>query len=272
MDASPDAPASAPRPGPRRRPAPSLFRWILLPAVLGTLTGVLVVVVPWTLSLLVLAFVGSGLAVMLRVGADRLVEWFGPTRGVAVMGGILFVSWLVLAVSPPAALRGLGVTPMHRAAEPKDPYALPPAGSTGIIPDLQKPGEPIDPVKPLKEFLTPTPAYVPPPPPEPPADGRRGTPTVTLSLSSSRSAVGDGVILVAEVAGDGRAVRGEVTFSADGKELARRTLRVQGRTSQIEFRLTGLPVGSHSLQARYAGSATFAAAESAAVGHRVVAR
>ena len=80
------------------------------------------------------------------------------------------------------------------------------------------------------------------------------------------------MVLIAEVTGDGRAVRGTVVFVADGKDVAESPLRVQGVTSQIEYRLTGLAVGSHTLQARYLGSRTFPAVESSAVTHLVVKR
>ncbi len=261
---------------PRRAAPPAdvraFLRWILIPGVLGALTGSLVILVPWTRYLLILTFVVSGLAWILRIAADRLVEWAGPTRGVAVLGGIMFGSWLLMALSPPTALRGLGVGPIRSAREPADPYALPPAGSGGVIPNLQEPTRPIDPVQPLRDLVTPQPTYRPPPPPTPPADGRRGTPRITLRLSSSQSTFGEGVVLIAEVAGDGRPVHGLVTFLADGSVIEQRTLRVQGSASQIEFRVAGLPVGIHALQAKYLGSRTFAAVDSAVVSHRVAGR
>jgi hypothetical protein len=276
MSAPSDAPTPAGRgPAPRRAAPPAggraFLRWILVPGMLGALTGTLVILVPWTRYLLILAFVGSGLALILRVAGDRLVEWVGPTRGVGVLGAILFGTWIVMALSPPTALRGLGVEPVRTAREPKDPYALPPAGSRGVIPTLQDPGRPIDAVQPLRDLVTPAPTYEPKPPPEPPADGRRATPRVTLRLSSSQSTFGEGVVLIAEVAGDSRAVHGLVTFLADGAAVEQRTLRVQGVTSQIEYRLAGLPVGTHTLQARYLGSRVFFPADSAPVEHRVAA-
>jgi hypothetical protein len=251
---------------------PSLLRWILIPAILGSATGILVVVVPWGRYVLVLGLIISGLAWLLRVAGDWIVERAGPTRGVVLIGGVLFGTWLLMAVNPPGPLRGLGVGPIRSAREPKDPYALPPAGSRSVIPNLQDPSEPIDPVKPLKELVTPEPTYEPARPPTPPTDGRRGTARVTLRLSSSQSAFGEGLVLIAEVAGDGRPVHGAIEFLADGKRVEQRTLRVQGITSQIEYRLAGLAVGLHTLQARYLGSRTFPAGDSPEVQHRVVAR
>jgi hypothetical protein len=79
-------------------------------------------------------------------------------------------------------------------------------------------------------------------------------------------------VLIAEVAGDGRPVHGQVAFVADGRVVDERTLRVQGVASQIEFRLVGLTVGTHALQVKYLGSRTFVEAESPVVQHRVAAR
>jgi hypothetical protein len=270
-----DAQTPAPRPTARQpeRPGgqPPLLRWIL-PAVIGSAGGLLVVVLPWGRYLLVFGLVVSGLAWLLRVAGDWIIDHAGPQRGVVLIGTVLFGSWLVMALSPPESLRGMGFAPIRHPSEPKDPYALPPAGSKGVIPSLKDPSEPIDPVQPLRDLVTPEPTYQPPAPPTPPSDGRLGTPRVTLRLSSSVSAAGEGIVLVAEVAGDGRPVHGPIAFVADGKVVDERTLRVQGVASQIEFRLAGLAVGSHTLQARYLGSRTFAAVDSAPVEHRVVAR
>jgi hypothetical protein len=254
---------------PARAAQPSFLRWILIPGILGSATGIFVVIVPWGRYVLVLSLVVSGLAWMLRIAGDWIVERAGPTRGVVLIGSVLFGAWLLMAVNPPGPLRGMGVGPIRSASEPKDPYALPPAGSRSVIPNLQEPSEPIDPIKPLKELVTPQPTYQPPPAPTPPTDGRRGTARVTLRLSSSQSAFGEGLVLIAEVAGDGRAVHGAIEFVADGKPVEQRTLRVQGISSQIEYRLAGLPVGLHTLRARYLGSRTFSAADSADVQHRV---
>jgi hypothetical protein len=272
-NAPPDAPPSASRPGPPHRPAPrSLLRWIVVPAILGTLTGVLVVVVPWSSYLLTLVLAISGLAWLLRIAGDRIVERAGPQRGVLMIGVVLFGTWLLIAVSPPAAIRGVGIGPIVAPSEPKDPYALPAPRAGPPVPGMDLPDEPLDPMRPLRDLVTPAPVYQPPPPPTPPADGRRGTPRVALRVSSSRSIFGEGVVLVADVTGDGRPVRGHVAFVADGRVVAERPLRVQGIASQIEFRLAGLPPGVHSLQARYLGTSIFAAAESGPVEHRVTGR
>jgi hypothetical protein len=95
---------------------------------------------------------------------------------------------------------------------------------------------------------------------------------VSLRLSSSVSTFGEGVVLIADVAGDGRPVHGQVAFVADGRVVDQRTLRVQGVASQIEFRLVGLAAGTHTLQVKYLGSRAFAAADSAPVEHRVLRR
>jgi hypothetical protein len=277
MSAPSDAhpPGSAtPAAGRRTRPLAggrSLLRWVI-PVVLGSTAGILVVVVPWSRHILVFGLVVSGLAWLLRNAGDWVIERAGPQRGVVLIGSVLFGSWLLMAINPPASLRGLGFGPIREASEPKDPYALPPAGSRSGLPDFTQPSEPIDAVRPLRDLMTPEPTYRPPAPPTPPTDGRRGTPRVGLRLSSSVSTLGEGLVLIAEVAGDGRPVHGPVAFVADGNVVDERTLRVQGVTSQIEFRLVGLRPGTHSLQVKYLGSRTFAAADSPVVEHRVVAR
>ena len=78
--------------------------------------------------------------------------------------------------------------------------------------------------------------------------------------------------MIADVAGDGRPVHGQVAFVVDDREVARQTLRVQGLGSQIEHRLVGLAVGVHAMRVEYLGTPTFAAAASPAVEHRVVRR
>ena len=274
-DAPPPAgPRPVPRPSSRsqagRSGAPrSLLRWIVIPCALGSAAGILVVVVPWGRYVLVFGLVVSGLAWLLRVSGDWIIERAGPQRGVVLIGSVLFGTWLLLALNPPGPLRGVGFEPIHPAREPADPYALPPAGSKSVIPNLKDPNEPIDPVQPFRDLVTPQPRYEPAAPPRPPADGRQGTPRVVLRLSSSVSTFGEGVVLIAEVTGDGRVVRGQVAFVADGTVVDQRTLRVQGIASQIEFRLVGLAAGRHSLQAKYLGSRTFAAVDSAPVEHRV---
>jgi hypothetical protein len=272
---------AGPRPTPRgqgrsrggsRADQRSLLRRVLIPGILGSAIGILVVVVPWGGYVLVFGLVVSGLAWLLRVSGDWIVERAGPQRGVVLIGSVLFGTWLVMAMNPPAPLRGVGFGPIRQAREPQDPYALPPAGSKSVIPSLKDPSEPIDPVQPLRDLVMPEPTYQPPAPPTPPTDGRHGTPRVTLRLSSSVSRLGEGVVLIAEVTGDGRAVRGQVAFVADGRVVEQRTLRVQGVASQIELRLVGLAAGTHALQVRFLGSRTFAAVDSAPVEHRVVPR
>jgi hypothetical protein len=271
IDAHTPAPRpSARRPG-RRGRRPALLRWIL-PAVLGSAGGLLVVVVPWGRYVLVLCLVVSGLAWLLRIAGDWIIERAGPQRGVLLIGTVLFGSWLAMALSPPESLRSMGLAPIREPREPRDPYALPLAGSKGVMPNLRDANEPIDPVQPLRDLVTPQPTYQRQAPPPPPTDGRLARPRVSLRLSSSVSGPGEGIVLIAEVAGDGRPVHGPIAFVADGKVVDQRTLRVQGAASQIEFRLAGLPVGLHLLQARYLGSGTFTAADSAPVEHRVVAR
>jgi hypothetical protein len=267
--------ATPPRPGRSqadrsRAEQRSLVRWVVIPGVLGSAIGILVAVVPWGRYVLVFGLVVSGLAWLLRVAGDWIIERAGPLRGVVLIGSVLFGTWLVMAISPPAPLRDVGFGPIHEAREPKDPYALPPAGPTSVIPSLKDPSEPIDPVQPLRDLVTPERTYQPSAPPAPPTDGRRSTPRVTLRLSSSMSRFGEGVVLIAEVTGDGRAVHGQVAFVADGAVVEQRTLRVQGVASQIELRLVGLAAGTHALQVKYLGSRTFAAVDSAPVEHRVV--
>jgi hypothetical protein len=125
-------------------------------------------------------------------------------------------------------------------------------------------------VQPLRDLVTTPPAYTPKPPPTPPADGRQGTPSVGLRLSAGQSRFGEGVVMIADVTGDGRPVRGEVAFIVDDREVARQKLRVQGLGSQIEHRLAGLPVGVHAMRVEYVGTATFAPAASPTIEHRVV--
>jgi hypothetical protein len=274
IDVPPQEPplsADAPSPGRQapggRRPR---LRWILGPAILGSVAGVLVVAVEWSRYVLVFVLVVSGLAWLLRIASDWVVERAGPRRGVALIGGVLFGSWLIMAISPPAPLRSAGFGPLIAPAEPKDPYALPPAGSRP--PGLPQADQPIDLVQPLRDLVTVPPAYTPKPPPTPPADGRQGTPRVGLRLSAGQSRLGEGIVMIADVVGDGRPVRGQVAFIVDEREVARETLRVQGLGSQIEHRVAGLPVGVHAMRVEYLGTATFAAAASPTLEHRVVRR
>jgi hypothetical protein len=269
-DQTPSGTAEPARPRPAGgRP---VLQWIVVPAILGTLTGIFVVVVPWGRAILALVFVLAGFVWLLRIAGDWIVDHAGPQRGVIVIGSVLFGTWLIMALATPPPLRRIGFGPIRTAREPKDPYALPPAGSKGPLRGLEPSDEPVDPVKPLRDLVTPEPTYEPPAPPTPPADGSRGTPHVTLRLSSSQSAFGEGVVLVADVTGDGRTVRGDVEFVADGKVVDRRPLRVQGAGSQMEFRLVGLEPGTHVLRARYVGSGTYFGADSPAIEHRVARR
>jgi hypothetical protein len=276
MDGPSDAQTSSDTPEPAAPRPPtgrSVVQWIVLPAILGTLTGIFVVVVPWSRAVLALVFVLAGFAWLLRIAGDWIVDHAGPQRGVIVIGSVLLGTWLMMALAPPEPLRRLGFGPIRTAREPKDPYALPPAGSkSGPLRGLEKSEEPLDPVKPLRDLVTPEPVYEPPAPPAPPADGSRGTPRVNLRLSSSQSAFGEGVVLVADVSGDGRTIRGDVEFVADGKVVERRTLRVQGPGSQMEYRLVGLEPGTHVLQARYLGSRSYLGADSPAIEHRLIRR
>lgn len=269
-----DAPPPKPPAAAPRRPAAgaerSVLRRIVLPAVIGSVAGILVVTVAWSRYILVFVLVASGLAWLLRIASDWVVERAGPQRGVVLIGSVLFASWLIMAIAPPAALRRAGFGPILTPSEPKDPYALPPAGSRSSLPDVVDPDKPIDLVQPLRDLVTTPPTYTPQPPPTPPADGRQGTPRVGLRLSASQSRFGEGVVLIADVAGDGRPVHGQVAFVVDDREVARQTLRVQGLGSQIEHRLVGLAVGRHVMRVEYLGTPTFAAAASPAVEHRVV--
>ena len=141
-----------------------------------------------------------------------------------------------------------------------------------MIPDLQDPSEPIDPVQPLRDLVTPEPTYEPAAAPTPPADGRRGTPRVTLRLSSSVSTFGEGVVLIAEVAGDGRPVHGRSRSSPTARVVDERTLRVQGVASQIEFRLVGLTVGHAHAAGEVSGQPHVLRRRLASVQHRSTAR
>ena len=150
MSALSDAPTPAEaRPSPSRqtrsRAARSqqdprwLLHWVVIPGLLGSATGILVAVVPWGRYVLVFGLVVSGLAWLLRVAGDWAVEHVGPQRGVVLIGSVLFGTWLLMALSPPGPVRGIGFAPIRQVSEPKDPYALPPAGSRSVIPEPQGP-------------------------------------------------------------------------------------------------------------------------------------
>ena len=77
---------------------------------------------------------------------------------------------------------------------------------------------------------------------------------------------------MATVRGDGRPLRGVIEFDVGGSVVARQQLRVQGQTSQAEYRLVGLAPGLYTIRASYPGSRAFEPSRSDAVQHRVVAR
>jgi hypothetical protein len=91
-------------------------------------------------------------------------------------------------------------------------------------------------------------------------------------LSSATSVAGEGIVLMATVRGDGRPLRGVMEFEVGGSIVARQPLRVQGQTSQAEYRLVGLSPGLHSIRASYLGSRAFEPSRTDPVQHRVVAR
>jgi hypothetical protein len=186
-----------------------------------------------------------------------------------LLGSILLGLWLVLAVSPPAALRSLGFGPLLLTEE-RDPYARPPAGSGTPLESLQRPAQPID-LKDLVPTATPEPAPAQPPPP-PPAAGGRATLTTTLTLSAATSAAGEGIVLIGKVRGDGRPIHGTLDFLVGDRVVSRQVLRVQGDTSQAEYRLVGLRPGLYALRVAYRGSHTYAPSESDQVPHRVAPR
>jgi hypothetical protein len=246
--------------------------WILAPAVLGVIVGGTAAVVPWGRDLLAISLGISGLAWVLRIASDWFAERLGPQRGVAFLGSILVGGWLVFAMASPTPLPGLNFQRFWQAPPTADPYTLPPAGSR-MAPDPNNPlgalGAAIPPVD--QQEAEPPPRQTPAPLP-PPAGADRGASATSLRTSSAQTVAGEGVILVAVVQGDGRPVRGEITFLVDDREVSRQPLRVQGQTSQTEFRLVGLAPGLHAIRATYAGSRTFAGSQSEPVPHRVVAR
>ena len=77
------------------------------------------------------------------------------------------------------------------------------------------------------------------------------------------------MVLIAQLRGDGRPVRGYIEFLVGDEVVDCRLARVQGDTSQAEFRLVGMKPGTYSLRARYSGSRSFENAESVTVQHRV---
>lgn len=250
--------------------------WIVVPAALGVFAGMAAAMLPWGRKLLAFAMVVSGLAWVLRVASDWFAERAGPQQGVVILGSILFGTWLVLAMSAPEPLRRLGFGSVNLTQTERDPYALRPAGSRSPLQSLQNPSsEPIDPLPPLKALITrdrADPDAAAPnerEAPTPPTDGRRSVTSTALRLSSSRSVEGEGVVLMAEVKGDGRAVHGTIDFRVNDSLVASVPLRVQGETSQAEYRLRGLKAGLYDIRAAYRGSRSFEPGASASLPHRV---
>jgi hypothetical protein len=255
-----------------RPPGRRWVLWVVAPALLGIVAGVTAAAVPWGRDLLGFAMAVSGLAWVLRVASDWFAEHAGPKRGVALLGSILLGIWLVLAVSSPGPLRSLGFGPILVPPPERDPYELPPAGSRRPLESLKEPAEPID----LKSLITSsssssaTPEAGEAEQPVGPADGKPAATSATLRLSSATSVAGEGIVLMATVKGDGRPLRGVMVFDVDGSIVARQTLRVQGDTSQTEYRLVGLAPGLHTIRASYLGSRAFEPCKSDPVQHRVV--
>ncbi len=266
-----------PGPEPLRRvrlPGRRWILWIVAPALLGILAGVIAAAMPWGRDLLAFAMAISGLAWVLRVASDWFAEHAGPKRGVVLLGSILLGIWLVLAVSSPGPLRNLGFGPILVPPPEPDPYALPPAGSRRPLESLQEPAQPID----LRSLVTSSSGSSARPEtseearPAGPADGRRAATSASLRLSSSTSVAGEGIVLMASVKGDGRPLRGVIEFDVDGSIVARQPLRVQGETSQTEYRLVGLAPGLYTIRASFPGSRAFEPSRSDSVQHRVVAK
>lgn len=257
-----------------RAPGRRWILWVVGPAALGLVAGVSVAAFPWARHLLGLAMAVTGLAWILRVASDWFAEHAGPKRGVAMLGSILLGAWLVLAVSSPGPLRSLGFGPILVPPPERDPYEIPPAGSRRPLESLQEPPEPID----LKSIIpsgTPSadapPAETPDPSTPLPA-GQRAATAASLQLSSASSVAGEGIVLMATVKGDGRPLRGLVAFEVNGSIVAQQPLRVQGDTSQTEYRVVGLTPGLYSMRASYLGSRAFEPSQSTAIQHRVAAR
>ncbi len=242
--------------------------WLLIAIGLGMTIGVTVAVFPLGRHLLVFVIVLSGLAWLLRTASDWVAEHAGPQRGMVILGLVLFGAWFALAAAGPRQLQNFGFGPLRVPSEPPDPFELRPAGSRGPLSSLGSPSPDEEPRSPLGDLLRRDPSPE-PETPEAPADGRRGTPRVTLHLSSGVSRAGEGVVLIAQLRGDGRPVRGYIEFLVGDEVVDCRLARVQGDTSQAEFRLVGMKPGTYSLRARYSGSRSFENAESATVQHRV---
>ena len=100
----------------------------MIPGLLGSAIGILVAVVPWGRYVLVFGLVVSGLAWLLRVAGDWIVEHAGPQRGVVLIGSVLFGTWLLMAMNPPGPLRNVGIradSPGPRAPGSRTPCRQP---------------------------------------------------------------------------------------------------------------------------------------------------
>lgn len=266
------------RPATAQAGLPRWLIWVVAPAALGLIVGLGAALLPWGANLLAFILAGSGLAWVLRVASDWFAERAGPQQGVVLLGSILLGTWMVLAFSAPGPLRRLGFGTVQFARPEPDPYALPPAGTRRPLQALQDPpsSDPIDPVAPLKELVrsgsraTPTAPGV--PESAPAAGSRRSGVRSTLRLSSAASVAGDAIVLMFEVRGDGRPVHGTVDFIVGDATVASLPLRVQGDSSQAEYRLVGLEPGLHTVRAVYQGNNSFEPGSSDVLRHRVRAR
>ncbi len=95
------------------------------------------------------------------------------------------------------------------------------------------------------------------------ADSATGTATSTVTLTSSQnpSAYGEQLVLTATVipTAEGAAPDGSVTFTDAGVDLGTVTLNPSGQAALAD---SDLSAGTHTLEAGYSGSATYASAES----------
>jgi hypothetical protein len=270
-----DAPREGPTPN-RQMSARGWLFWIATPAVAGVVAGLAATAIPWGNDLLGFVLVLSGLAWVLRVASDWFAERAGPQRGVAMLGSILFGTWLVLAVSGPGPLRQFGFGTLRPVRAEPDPYAIAPAGSRSPLPGLEQPSDPRDPMAPFRGLIEPNPDETKPSPPDvvlaAPAQVQRSPSRLDLRLSSATSVAGEGLVLIAEVHGDGRPVRGTIDFTVDDAIVASVPLRVQGEASQAEYRVVGLNSGLHTIRAFYRGSRSFEPVQSQMLQHRVAAQ
>lgn len=263
------------RPGNRPSQHRRWVLWIAAPAFLGIVAGVAAAALPWGRETLALALAISGIAWVLRIASDWFADQVGPQRGVAILGALLIGTWLMFAIMSPTSWRGLGLGSLGLARPEREPYSLPPAGSKTPLEGLARRDESMEPEpQPTGLLGLPSTASEPAaqPPAPPPTDGRRGATVATLRLSSGQTVTGEGIVLIASVRGDGRPVRGEVSFLVGDEIVAKQPLRVQGVASQTEYRLVGLSPGRYSFRVTYSGSRSFEASHSDAVPHRVVAR